>query len=48
MHVVQVGETLGTIAESYGTTVEAILELNDLPNADVIPVGESILIPRPP
>lgn len=48
VHVVQVGETLAAIAESYGTTVEAILELNDLPDPDVIPVGESILVPRPP
>ncbi len=48
VHVLQVGETLATIAASYGTTIEAILELNDLADPNVIPAGESILVPVPP
>jgi len=48
VHIVQVGETLGLIAESYGTTVEVLLELNDLSDPDVVPVGTSLVVPLPP
>jgi len=48
VHIVEVGETLGLIAESYGTTVEVLLELNDLPDPDVVPVGTSLVVPLPP
>jgi LysM repeat protein/membrane protease YdiL (CAAX protease family) len=48
VHVVQVGETLGLIAEMYGTTIEVLLELNDLPEPDIVPVGTSLVVPQAP
>ena len=48
VHVVEEGETLGLIAERYGTTVEVLLELNDLPDPNVVPVGTSLIVPQPP
>ena len=48
VHVMEEGETLGLIAERYGTTVEVLLELNDLPDPDVVPVGTSLVVPQPP
>jgi lysozyme len=48
VHVVKEGETLGLIAERYGTTVEVLLELNDLPDPNVVPVGTSLIVPQPP
>jgi LysM repeat protein len=44
-HVVQPGDSLGFIALSYDTTVEAIVQANGLPNADVIWVGQKLTIP---
>jgi len=46
-HTVQVGETLASIAEKYGLTVEAIVELNELDNPNVLEVGQELMIPRP-
>jgi len=48
VHIVELGETLGLIAERYGTTVEVLLELNDLPDPDVVPVGTSLVVPQAP
>jgi LysM repeat protein/membrane protease YdiL (CAAX protease family) len=48
VHVVEAGEALGLIAESYGTTIEVLLELNDLPDPDIVPVGTSLVVPQPP
>ena len=48
VHVVEEGETLGLIAERYGTTVEVLLELNSLPDPNVVPVGTSLVVPQPP
>jgi LysM repeat protein/membrane protease YdiL (CAAX protease family) len=48
VHVVEAGETLGLIADKYGTTVEALRELNDLPEPDIISVGASLVVPLPP
>jgi len=44
-HIVQRGETLFTIATSYGTSVEVIQSLNEISNASVIFVGQELLIP---
>ncbi len=44
-HVVAAGETLGTIAQRYDTTVEALIELNGLANPDVISVGQQLQVP---
>ena len=46
-HVVARGQTLSVIAALYGTTVEAIVELNQLENPDRIQVGQVLLIPPP-
>jgi LysM repeat protein/membrane protease YdiL (CAAX protease family) len=48
VHIVEEGETLGLIADRYGTTVEVLLELNDLPDPNVVPVGTSLVVPQPP
>lgn len=39
------GDTLGAIATSFGVTVEAIIDANNLTNPDVLNVGEVLLIP---
>jgi len=48
VHIVEEGETLGLIAERYGTTVGVLLELNHLPDPNVVPVGTSLVVPQPP
>lgn len=45
VHVVAAGETLGILAQRYGTTVEELIALNDLANPDIIQVGQSITVP---
>jgi LysM repeat protein len=48
-HVVESGETLSGIARMYGTTVDAIVEANDLGSADaLIREGQELLIPSSP
>jgi LysM repeat protein len=44
-HTVQAGENLFRIALEYGTTVEAIVEANSLPDAGSIRVGQQLRIP---
>lgn len=44
-HVVQAGETLSDIANTYGTTVEAIVQANNLPDANAIREGQVLVIP---
>ena len=45
IHVVVSGETLGSIANRYNTTISAIVELNDIANPDALSVGDELLIP---
>lgn len=45
VHVVQAGETLFSIAEKYGITVEAIVTANGLSNPDLIFAGQELIIP---
>jgi LasA protease len=47
-HTVQPGDTLGAIAAQYNTTVERLLEINPLTNADLIEVGQVIELPPAP
>lgn len=44
IHVVQQGETITSIANQYGLTPERIILENELPNADNLVVGQSIVI----
>ena len=46
VHIVQPGDTLFSLARRYGTTVEAIMALNRLPNSN-IRIGQQLLIPVP-
>lgn len=44
-YVVQSGDTLSSIAERFDTTIEAIVEANDLDDPDLILVGDELVIP---
>jgi LysM repeat protein len=44
-HTIAVGDTLGLLAERYGTTVEELMSLNGLTNPDLIQVGQSLQVP---
>jgi murein DD-endopeptidase MepM/ murein hydrolase activator NlpD len=46
-HVVQPGETLRSIAESYGTTVESLAALNNITDVNTIYVGQVLNITPP-
>ena len=45
-HVVRSGETVSTIARQYGTTVEAIVQANQLSNPNSIRVGQILFVPE--
>jgi LysM repeat protein len=45
VHVVQSGETLGTISQRYNVTVEDIMSANQLDNANFLSVGQELIIP---
>ncbi len=47
IHVVQPGETINSIADNYGVTVNKLIQDNDLVNADNLAVGQAILIVYP-
>src|SRR4051812_31551930 len=42
---VQTGDTLGLIASRNHTTIGALMRLNNLPNAQLIVIGQTLLIP---
>ncbi|MFN2186098.1 MAG: LysM peptidoglycan-binding domain-containing protein, partial [Anaerolineae bacterium] len=44
-HTVRRGETLSSIAARYGTTVQAIVQVNGLANANYIYAGQRLIIP---
>jgi LysM repeat protein len=44
-YVVQAGDTLSSIAVQFGTTAYAIAYANNLPNVNVIYVGQTLIIP---
>lgn len=46
-HVVQPGDTLTAIARKYGVTAVAIRAANNIPNPNVLRVGDTLLIPQP-
>ncbi len=45
-HTVRPGDTLSGLAEAFGTTVETIAQINQIPNPDFIFVGQRLLIPQ--
>lgn len=45
IHYVTFGDTLYSIAERYGVSAEAILQVNGIPNPDLIFVGQPLVIP---
>jgi len=47
VYIVKPGDTLGAIADKFGTTVEAIVEANDIKDPHFIKDGQELVIPRP-
>jgi LysM repeat protein len=45
LYVVQPGDTLGSLAEDFGTTVEEIMAANGLTDPNAIEIGQTLLIP---
>ena len=45
-HIVRVGDTLIVIADQYGSSVEAIVALNNIKDSSLINIGQKLLIPR--
>src|SRR5258708_30592068 len=48
VHIVRAGETLTSIASTYHVTVDALMAVNHLGNANVLYVGERLVIPPDP
>jgi len=46
-YVVQAGDTLGTIAQKYGVSLQALMQANGLSDADVLSVDQTLTIPAP-
>jgi murein DD-endopeptidase MepM/ murein hydrolase activator NlpD len=46
-HVIQRGETIYSIARSYGVTVQAVLSLNGISDARTVQAGQRLKIPLP-
>jgi LysM repeat protein len=45
LYVVQQGDTLSSVAEEFGSTVEELLAANGLTDPNAIQVGQTLLIP---
>lgn len=45
IHVVQSNQTVTGIARAYGTTVNDLVEANDLPNPNQLTIGQALVIP---
>lgn len=45
VHVVSLGETLSQIAQSYGTTVDELVRINNLGDSDLLAIGQQIMVP---
>lgn len=44
-HTVRPGDSLSVIATFYGVSMGAILELNNIPDPDTVPVGQVLILP---
>ena len=40
------GDTLGTIATKFGTTVEALQSINNLADREMLSIGQKLVIPN--
>ncbi|SEN95034.1 spore germination protein [Mesobacillus persicus] len=45
IHVIQPGDSLTTIARTYGSSVTDIVEANEIPNPNNLVVGQTVVIP---
>lgn len=45
IYIVQEGDCLSVLAARYHTTVQTLVELNNIKNPDLIYVGQKLLIP---
>ncbi|WP_042479235.1 glycoside hydrolase family 18 protein [Bacillus ndiopicus] len=45
IHVVRAGENLWSIAQGYGTTVNVIVQANQIPEPDQLVIGQALVIP---
>ncbi|MEK4532565.1 glycoside hydrolase family 18 protein [Solibacillus sp. FSL W7-1472] len=45
IHVVQPGESLWAIAQAYGTTVQSLVEANQIPEPARLVVGQALVVP---
>ena len=43
-YVVEPGDTLGDIARQFDTSIDALLQANGLDNADMLTVGQRLLV----
>ena len=46
-YVVQAGDSLGTIAQRYGVTLEQLITTNEIKNANLLEVGQELTVPVP-
>lgn len=46
-YTVQSGDTLGSIAQQYGVSVEALMSANKLSDANTLEIGQALTVPAP-
>lgn len=46
IYVVREGDTLGSVASEFGTSLNAIIAVNDLANPNLLSIGQQIEIPQ--
>ena len=46
-YVVQAGDTLGTIAQKHGVTIQWLVDRNGIQNPDLIEVGQTLIVGAP-
>jgi LysM repeat protein len=46
IYVVEPGDTLGSIAEQFDTSMSALIRANNLDDADLLSVGQQLVVPR--
>jgi LysM repeat protein len=46
-HIVELGDSLSSIAEDLGVSIELIIVYNDIPDPNNVPIGTELTIPSP-